>query len=390
MKPNTFIFLIISLTCASMLSAAAPDAARRGFVVVTDFVPADGQTDVSDALQKVIDTHPNRTLYFPDGTYLLSKPIATPAEPTLSVDLQLSNYAILKAAPGWTNDEAMVRLGGIHPANNIRTRGSNYSFTGGIIDGSDVAKGISIDSGRETKVRCVSMKDVLVGLHIKHGANGNSSDADIADVNIVGNGATNSVGVFVESCDNTLSNMRIAGVLIGVKLTGSGNLMQNLHPLYAYRPSLNRRLFRFRRLPRQRQQPLPLLLQRPLQHRFRPQRPQRPQQLHRVVVREARTRQGEAPHGHPVPARIHVARHRPHDRLQGHAGAQHGAGRGAGRRKRLSAHPDHRREARQRTRQGLPQVHQMTFSSRMNGRSVCVTTSVFILCPPGNTRDMPG
>ena len=58
MKPNTYLFLAISLTCASMLSAAAPDAARRGFVVVTDFVPADGQTDVSDALQKVIDTHP--------------------------------------------------------------------------------------------------------------------------------------------------------------------------------------------------------------------------------------------------------------------------------------------------------------------------------------------
>ena len=217
----------------------APASSKTGVVVVTDFVSADGKTDVADALQKVIDTHPNRTLYFPDGTYLLSKPIATPAEPTLSVDLQLSNYAVLKAAPGWTNTEAMVRLGGIHPANNIRTLGSNYSFSGGIIDGSDVAKGISIDSGRETKVRCVSIKNVLVGLHIKHGANGNSSDSDIADVNIVGNGATNSVGVFIESCDNTLSNMRIAGVLVGVKLTGSGNLMQNLHPLYAYRPSLN-------------------------------------------------------------------------------------------------------------------------------------------------------
>ena len=229
------VLLVVAGTCV----AVADDAARRGFVVVTDFVAADGKTDVADALQKVIDTHPNRTLYFPDGTYLLSKPIATPAEPTLSVDLQLSNYAVLKAAPEWASDEAMVRLGGIHPANNIRTPGSNYSLTGGIIDGSGVAKGVSIDSGRETKVRCVSMKGVLVGLHIKHGANGNSSDSDIADVNIVGNGATNSVGVFVESCDNSLANMRIAGVLVGVKLTGSGNLMQNLHPLYAYRPSLN-------------------------------------------------------------------------------------------------------------------------------------------------------
>ena len=237
---NTSVRVLCSVALVSLIaSAAEPDAARRGVVVVTDSVAADGKADVADAIQKLIDSNPNRTLYFPDGTYLLSKPIATPAEPTLSVDLQLSNYAVLKAAPGWTNAEAMVRLGGIHPANNIRTLGSNYSLTGGIIDGSGVADGVSIDSGRETKVRCVSMKNVRLGLHIKHGANGNSSDSDIADVNIVCNGATNSVGVFVESCDNTLSNMRIAGALVGVRLTGSGNLMQNLHPLYAYRPALN-------------------------------------------------------------------------------------------------------------------------------------------------------
>ena len=121
MKANHRVLLWVAGATLA-LSLCAHGAA--GVVVVTDFVPADGKTDVADALQKVIDTHPNRTLYFPDGTYLLSKPIATPAEPTLSVDLQLSNYAVLKAAPGWTNTEAMVRLGGIHPANDIRTPGS--------------------------------------------------------------------------------------------------------------------------------------------------------------------------------------------------------------------------------------------------------------------------
>ncbi len=248
------LFSALSLACAAscvLTSAAAGTSAadgvpgrppqesphRRGFVVVTDYVVADGRTDVSDALQKLIEANPNRTLYFPDGTYLLAKPIATPAAPRRSVDLQLSNYAVLKAAPGWSGTEAMVRLGGIHPANDIRTPGSCYSFSGGIIDGSGVAKGISIDSGRETKVRCVSMKNVLVGLHIKHGANSNSSDCDIADVNIVGNNAPNSIGVFIEAHDNTLSNMRICGVNIGVKLTGGGNLMQNIHPLSGQGPN---------------------------------------------------------------------------------------------------------------------------------------------------------
>ena len=216
--------------CLAGLGAAAQT--KPGFINVADFVATDGKADVADGIQRLIDANPNRTLWFADGTYLLSKPICTPAHPKRSVDLQLSNYAILKAAPGWTNTEAMVRLGGIHPANDIRTAGSIYSLSGGIIDGSGVAKGVSIDSGRETKVRCVSMKNVFVGLHIKHGANSNSSDSDISDVNIVGNRKSGSIGVFIESCDNTLSNMRIADVQTGVKLTGSGNLMTNLHPLY--------------------------------------------------------------------------------------------------------------------------------------------------------------
>ena len=205
-----------------------------GVVSVADFMLTDGTTDVADKIQRVIDEHPNRTIWFPDGTYLISKPICTPADPKRSVDLRLSNYAVLKAAPGWTNTEAMVRLGGIHPANNIRLVGSCYSFTGGVIDGSGVAKGISIDSGRETKVRDVSMKFVSLGLHIKHGANNNSSDCDISDVNIVGNRKPGSIGVLIDACDNTLANMRIADMQIGVKLTRSaaGNLMRNLHPLY--------------------------------------------------------------------------------------------------------------------------------------------------------------
>lgn len=223
--------LTVSVSVVGYCEDGIP-AARMGYVVVTDHLAADGKSDVSDAVQKLIDENPNRTLWFPDGTYLLAHPISTPAAPRRSVDLRLSNYAILKAAPGWTNTEAMVRLGGIHAANDIRTAGSCYSFTGGIIDGSGVAKGISIYSGRETRVRCVSMKNISVGLHIKRGANAGSSDCDIADVNIVGNRKRGSTGVIVEGHDNTLSNMRIADVQTGVRLSGNGNLMTNLHPLY--------------------------------------------------------------------------------------------------------------------------------------------------------------
>ena len=226
---NLFL-TVVCLFSLTNLSAANPKTTEEGYVIVK--VKADGKRDVSDAIQKIIDENPNRTIYFPDGVYLISKPILTPAEPTKSVALELSNYAIIKAAEGWSHDEAMIRLGGKDAANNIRTPGSNYYLEGGIIDGSGVAKGISIDSGRETVIRNTSIKSVVVGIHVKHGANSGSSDSDIFGVNIVGNNTPESIGVLVEGYDNTFTNMRIGGVHFGFKIRSQANMLRNIHPLY--------------------------------------------------------------------------------------------------------------------------------------------------------------
>jgi len=204
------------------------------YLIVTDYLPADGKTDAADAIQKLINENPHRTLFFPDGEYLLSHPICTPADPKISVDLRLSNFAQLIASDEWDSEEAMVRLGGIHPFNDIGTPGSNYGITGGIINGSGRAKGISIDSGRETRIADVSLKNTTVGIHIKYGANSASSDADVLNVNIVGNGSADSIGVLLEGFDNTLTNMRIANVNTGLDIRSCGNSFRNLHPLCYY------------------------------------------------------------------------------------------------------------------------------------------------------------
>ena len=84
----------------------------------------------------------------------------------------------------------------------------------------------------ETAVRDLSIKHAKVGIHIKHGANSGSSDADISCVNITGSGTHDSVGVLLEGYDNTLTNMRIANVFTGVKLCSAGNSLRNIHPLF--------------------------------------------------------------------------------------------------------------------------------------------------------------
>ena len=226
-----FLFMLAAAVMFA-LPAVAQSAKQKGYVVVTDYVKANGKKDVSDIIQKIIDENPNRTIYFPDGVYMISKPICTPADPSKSVSLELSNYATIKAMEGWAHDEAMVRLGGKDPFNNIYIPGSNYYLAGGIIDGSGVAKGISIDSGRETVIRNTSIKSVSLGIHVKHGANSGSSDADIHSVNIVGNKSPKSVGVLVEGHDNTFTNMRIAGCHIGFLIRTGANALRNIHPLY--------------------------------------------------------------------------------------------------------------------------------------------------------------
>lgn len=66
---------------------------------------------------------------------------------------------------------------------------------------------------------------------MKYGANNGSSDADIMNVNVTGNGKRDSVGVLIEGFDNTLTNMRLGNVFTGVVVKSGGNMLRNIHPL---------------------------------------------------------------------------------------------------------------------------------------------------------------
>lgn len=223
------ITLIMLLSTACVTVFAEND---RGYIVITDTVSVNTGTDVSADIQAVIDANPNRTIYFPDGEYIVSEPIFTPANPRKSVSLELSDFAIIKASGDFEKGQAIIQLGGKDPANDTATNGSNYSLEGGIIDGSGIANGISINSGRETAVRNVSIKNTVIGIHIFYGANSGSSDADIYGVNIIGTGTTESIGILLEGFDNTLTNIRIGNVFTGVHVKSSGNMLRNVHPLY--------------------------------------------------------------------------------------------------------------------------------------------------------------
>lgn len=232
MKKRLFKSLLsfILFPCIGLCGCVCSFAAQSP-LNVGDYVAPDTGLDTAAELQKIIDENPNRTLYFPDGEYLVSAPLYTPADPKKSVDLQLSTYTVIKATPDFSG-EAVVALGGKDPFNDIKTPGSNYSLTGGIIDCSGIATGVAILSGRETKIQNTSIKNAATGIYIGYGANSGSSDSDIRDVDITGNEKPDSVGVLVEGYDNTFTNMRIGGVYTGFYIKSAGNSLYNIHPLF--------------------------------------------------------------------------------------------------------------------------------------------------------------
>ena len=77
---NHKLLFLLALLLAMPATLLARKTSERGYVVVTDYIKSGTGKDVSDDIQRVIDTHPNRTIFFPDGIYIISKPILTPAD----------------------------------------------------------------------------------------------------------------------------------------------------------------------------------------------------------------------------------------------------------------------------------------------------------------------
>lgn len=188
------------------------------FIVVTDFVKANTGADLYGNLQTLIEKNPGRTLFFPDGEYIISSTLKTSSKPQGSTSFYLSSGATLKAADKWEGGAGpLIGLGALEKVNDITTPGSNFYVIGGVFDGNGKADGITIKAGRETLIKDVVIINTRYGIYIPNGTNGSSSDADIDDVTIIGNGKSTSVGIYIVGLDNTVTDARISNVAVGVR-----------------------------------------------------------------------------------------------------------------------------------------------------------------------------
>ena len=206
------------LLCGMVAQASTGLTDYSGMLVAD--LPTHG--DASEALQALIDECPNMTIYIPAGTYTLYKPIRTSAKPTRTVALQLDDNAVLKAAGGWNHSAPMITLGTSWEYNTTAEARYFYYIDGGTIDCSGTAEGIAVECGRNIQVRNINIINTKLGFNIKNGTNGGSSDADIFNLNIVGNGKSGSVGMKCAGYDNIFANIKISNCQTGMYFNGGG------------------------------------------------------------------------------------------------------------------------------------------------------------------------
>lgn len=215
------------------------DFADVGYVVVTECINVDSQKDMSDDIQKLIDDNPGRTIYFPDGLYNIAKPLTTSADPAKAVSLKLSNFAQIKADSKWTKGEPLLKLGATDAKEGITNADNRYSVEGGVFDCSGLADGIWVMNAGTVDIRYSAIKSTVLGIWLKADENGNGPVADIYSVSIIGNNTAASKAIQVDTDFNSLTNINPGSIYVGVELTGTGNILRNVHPLYGYFGALN-------------------------------------------------------------------------------------------------------------------------------------------------------
>lgn len=197
-------------------------------------VAGDGITDDTLAIQHVIDTSPQTTIYFPDGTYLVSATITTPATDNQKVFLELDANAIIKASDDFTGS-FVLSIGYDGTASGYGDSVTKTGINGGIIDANGQCGGLQVTKTHLAKVLNLSIIGVLTtGLQIDK-SNNDSSDVYVENVDISGTNShdEDTIGVKLNGFDNNLNMIRTRGLHIGIQANGGGNYLTECHPLYS-------------------------------------------------------------------------------------------------------------------------------------------------------------
>ena len=208
-----------------MLSSDPPaeDNSWVTYIVVSDCIENVHSKDITAELQALIDSHPNRTIYFNDGNYTISSTIYLPTDKDKAVSLRLSNHAVIKAAEGWSADTAMIAIGA--KSDSANTDIATNAIMGGKIDGAGVARvGVTVENCKNIFISNVTLENLKTSLWLKSSAD----TVNVEAVTVKGNGDDDSVAILNESSRGVFSTINIASVSTAVKNSGGDNDFRNI------------------------------------------------------------------------------------------------------------------------------------------------------------------
>ncbi len=188
-----------------------------------------GTGDQYEAIQKLINDNPNKTIYFPDGTYNVSRPLVISTSPEKRVSLRLSQYAVIAVlnSGSWKKNEPVIHFGAgetVAETDNDGV-GEKAFITGGTIDAKKVATAIKVEGAGNIIIHHMALKNVTTGIHVL------TNNVHIDSITGTGNSTRDSIGMLIEGSHNTMTNFRMCQIHYGIKLTKGQNILRNLHPL---------------------------------------------------------------------------------------------------------------------------------------------------------------
>lgn len=196
---------------------------------------ADGITDDSPAIARLLTAYKGKSVYFPAGTYAISEPIKTYPSDDNATDLIFDHQAIITPIAVMNY---LVDLGGYSETFDRHGAIRKKYLRGGVFkanNGNCTVAAININKLLED----VDVSDCVIhtlncdGIQIGDPLGSNSSsDAFIHHIMIKHDGASNTQrGIAVYSSDNNISDARIYWNQIGVALFGGSTYLDNVHTL---------------------------------------------------------------------------------------------------------------------------------------------------------------
>ena len=198
----------------------------------------DGTTDDTQAIQNAINNNPHTTLIFEKGNYLISAPIQIYEDNDSQVNLHFQSGSRL-----FTNSQisSLLEIGKVKTGSSSHwTRyilGDIVTISGsGILDGANTQQAIYISANRKY-TRLIGLNIVNcdnIGINLDKATIpdvNNSMDSQFLNLNISGKGliSSNSIGFKLTAADNEFNEIRLQRFLIGFKLFGGGNIIDNVH-----------------------------------------------------------------------------------------------------------------------------------------------------------------